>query len=100
MELQVFRVPRTGIEPALAFKYQLDFKSNASTYSATEAKADKTGCRIKFEIVNIRYYRMILQRRILFLFNANYSLIYFQQILLKVQSLSLTVQTVRSSERN
>ncbi|HLR90928.1 MAG TPA: hypothetical protein VK040_08225, partial [Balneolaceae bacterium] len=67
---------------------QLDFKSNASTYSATEAKADKTGCRIKFEIVNIRYYRMILQRRILFLFNATYSLISFHQILLKVPSLS------------
>lgn len=31
-------VPRAGLEPALAFKYQLDFKSNASTNSATEAK--------------------------------------------------------------
>ena len=30
-------VPRAGLEPALAFKYQLDFKSNASTNSATEA---------------------------------------------------------------
>ena len=32
------KVPRAGLEPALAFKYQLDFKSNASTNSATEAK--------------------------------------------------------------
>lgn len=31
------KVPRAGLEPALVFVYQLDFKSNASTNSATEA---------------------------------------------------------------
>ena len=31
------RVPAAGLEPALAFRCQLDFKSNASTNSATPA---------------------------------------------------------------
>ncbi len=30
-------VPQAGLEPALAFKYELDFKSNVSTNSTTAA---------------------------------------------------------------
>ncbi|GEM_PF-1882565 len=32
-------VPEAGLEPALAFRYQSDFKSDASTNSATRAIA-------------------------------------------------------------
>lgn len=36
-DLQGLRVPEAGLEPALVFKYQSDFKSDASTNSATRA---------------------------------------------------------------
>ena len=37
MSFNKLKVPEAGLEPALVFRYQLDFKSNASTNSATRA---------------------------------------------------------------